>query len=511
MITTSTAHEVTKPMNCLLYLRVSGESQIDNFSLDTQLDICNAYAKREGFNVLKVFREEGQSAMTANRPELVNLLEYCRVNKSNISSVVVYKIDRMARQTSDYLAIKKQLAEYGIKLLSTSEPTGTNPVDNFIETIFASVAQLDNQVRGERAKNGLYKRFLSGYHVSKPPIGYKSEKDETGRSVAVPDENFEAIKKAWHLVATGTKTLRDMQVIMNEWGVKASWKGSKKLGLQTVADIFKNKFYCGVITSSKYPEREVAGKHLPMITEQLYYTVRGLLDGRIQQPVASKRIIKNDQFPLKGIVKHTCGYNLVGANCKGRHKYYPTYWCAKHPSPSISVEKVDKQLEEMLKGLQPNQDAINLFTLILHDEYHNRLEVLKKSQQLADKKILEAKALLTSLVEGHMKKLYSDEIFLEQKAKLETQLLASNVVKNDNLCGQYDIEAITKFVKALLYDINKAYEVSDTAQKKILLGSIFPEGLVYDGGQLLNRSISPIFDTIRHSTTPQYAYVEIGR
>ena len=64
------------------------------------------------------------------------------------------------------------------------------------------------------------------------------------------------------------------------------------------------------------------------------------------------------------------------------------------------------------------------------------------------------------------------------------------------------------FVKALLFDLNKPYEVSSLGQKQILLDSIFPEGLVYENGKLLNRRLSPLFDLI--TTSPSYSHGLVG-
>src|SRR5689334_16108572 len=133
-------------MNCIVYVRVSTEDQVKNFSLDTQKEICEKQAERLGYKVIKTFREEGESAKTADRPELIKLLDYCRINNKKVNSVLVYRFDRVARNTLDHLAIKAKLAEHGIKLESASEPTDDTPSGRFLETILACVAQLDNEV-----------------------------------------------------------------------------------------------------------------------------------------------------------------------------------------------------------------------------------------------------------------------------------------------------------------------------------------------------------------------------
>ena len=98
----------------IIYLRVSTEEQVDNFSLDTQEEICRREAEKRGYEVVDMFREEGRSAKTIlGRPVLISLLEYCRKNKNKIHAVFVYRLDRISRQTADYLAIRKKLLENG--------------------------------------------------------------------------------------------------------------------------------------------------------------------------------------------------------------------------------------------------------------------------------------------------------------------------------------------------------------------------------------------------------------
>ena len=82
--------------------------------------------------------------------------------------------------------------------------------------MLASFAQMDNDVRSERTKNGLRARFLSGLCIAKVPIGYLI-KD----GYAIKDEvSFDKMKKAWNLAATGTKSMSEMAEIMNKWGLR---------------------------------------------------------------------------------------------------------------------------------------------------------------------------------------------------------------------------------------------------------------------------------------------------
>jgi site-specific DNA recombinase len=288
----------------VIYLRVSTEEQVENYSLGNQEEPCRKEAHNRNLEIIEVFREEGKSAKTiTGRPTLIEMLQYCRKNKNEVSYVIAYRLDRISRQTADFLAIRKKLTDLGVTLLSATEPTGNSPTEKFVETMLAGFAQLDNDVRGERTKSGMRARFLAGLPAGNVPLGYLCE---SGYAIKDP-QSFEQLSKAWQLMATGTKSLSEMSKIMTYWGVELKFNGRKvPLRLQTLNRVFRNKFYAGFITSNVYPE-EIRGQHAPMVTEETFYRVQAALDGRntsIALPIA-KRKVDNPDFPLRRMVK--CG------------------------------------------------------------------------------------------------------------------------------------------------------------------------------------------------------------
>src|SRR5580765_1702416 len=81
-------------VGAVIYIRVSTKEQTENLSLPTQLRACEEYCRREGFEILERFKEEGESAKTADRTELQRLLTFCRTNKSKVHFVVVFNLTR---------------------------------------------------------------------------------------------------------------------------------------------------------------------------------------------------------------------------------------------------------------------------------------------------------------------------------------------------------------------------------------------------------------------------------
>ena len=485
--------------SAVIYLRVSTEEQVDNYSLDTQEDICKKEADRKGFVVIKTFREEGRSAKTINgRPALIEMLEYCRKNKKEISAVVIYRLDRISRQTADYLAIRKKLAECDIKLISATEPTGNSPTEKFVETMLAGFAQMDNDVRSERTKNGMRARFMAGLASGgHAPLGYKAQ---SGYITKDPD-SFEKMRDAWILMATGTKTLKEMADILNNQGLKGGIPGRKNYELrpQNVDRIFRNKFYTGKIVSKKYGI-EVQGQHPPMITEELFYRVQAVIDGRntnIATPLM-KRNQDNPNFPLRRIVKCAhCGSSFTGAMSKGKLQRYSYYLCQKRcKGQNVPTSTMEAAVIEELDKITLRENTIKLFVAFLRNTYHKRIKTVQMRREQADIELKKIYELRQALIEKNLSGVYSDEIFKEQNKVLEEKIAAIQVTKYDDLINKYNLEKIVKFVEKKFVNLSQTYLDADLQEKRTLLCSIFPSGLAWGQNALSNTEINQCYSAI---------------
>ena len=481
----------------VLYLRVSTEEQVDNFSLGTQEDICKKEAEKRGYQVTEIFREEGRSAKSiTGRPVLIQLLEYCRKNKNNVQAVFVYRLDRVSRITADYLAIRKKLTEQGVTIVSATEPTGDSPTEKLVETILAGFAQLDNDIRSERSKNGLKARFLSGMIVTgQVPLGYAVQSGYAVKNT----QTWDLMVKAWNLMVTGTKSLQDMADIMNEWGLRER-RGPKVFNIraQRANVLFRNKFYMGVIASKTYLE-EVKGQHVPMISEEQFYRVQAILDGRNLNKVAlAKRNHANPDFPLRRIVRcGVCGMGMTGGWSKGRNARYAYYRCGGVcKSVTAKVDVLENSLMQTLKQVTPKKECLNMFIAFLYRTYHDRLIRLQKIKNEADQEIATLKALRKTLVEKNLSGVYSDDVYKEQNAVIEDRMTKAQIVKDDATLDKYNIDDVTTFIRTLLADLGETYKRSSLSQIKVLLGSIYPSGLSWSQTGTLNHQISPLYQSI---------------
>src|SRR6267154_3337200 len=161
-------------MNGIIYCRVSSKEQIEGTSLESQEVACREYALSHNIHVLRVFVERGESAKFADRTQLIELLDFCRENKGRVQVLLVWKVDRFARNVGDHFNIKASLVKYGVSVVSVTEPIDSNPEGKLMETILAGFAQFDNDIRATRTVQGMKRKLQEGIFPWHAPLGYKS-------------------------------------------------------------------------------------------------------------------------------------------------------------------------------------------------------------------------------------------------------------------------------------------------------------------------------------------------
>src|SRR3990167_3090871 len=143
-----------RPNTAVIYVRVSSKEQVHGYSLGSQEKRCQEYCKQNGWEVLKVFVEEGESAKTADRTQL---------------------------------SLLKQFSLMGVGLKSATEVIEDTPTVRAVEGMLAVMAQLENDIKTDRTLTGMKAKTLDGYWPVGAPWGYKNVEDGMKRKIIVPD------------------------------------------------------------------------------------------------------------------------------------------------------------------------------------------------------------------------------------------------------------------------------------------------------------------------------------
>ena len=169
-----------------IYVRISSEEQVGNFSVDAQRRAIEAWVAAKGGQLVKVYVDEAQSGRTADRPEFNRMRHDARSRK--FDALVLHKFDRFSRNRTDALAIKSLLRrDYGVKVFSVMEPSedSDGPIGALIEGIMESVADWYSRNLATEVAKGKKERSNQGLHNNQAPFGYKKNEDK----VLVADEN----------------------------------------------------------------------------------------------------------------------------------------------------------------------------------------------------------------------------------------------------------------------------------------------------------------------------------
>ncbi|MDE2589140.1 MAG: recombinase family protein, partial [Patescibacteria group bacterium] len=351
-------------------------------------------------------------------------------------------------------------------------------------------------MKSERSKNGLRARFLAGLYTGPAPLGYLN----TNGYITKYPEYWDKVKAAWELMATGSKTLREMADWMNAQGLRAKIRGKEyEICHQLAGRVFRNKFYTGVVQSKKYGH-EVPGQHPPMISEEMYYKVQAILDGRntnIHIPLV-RRNPDNPDFPLRRIVKcQRCGTIFTGAWSKGQRAKYAYYFCKKRcGGPSVAKDVLEHEMLHLLNRITPKQQTIDLLIAFIRKTYYERVATLNKRREEANTQLKKCYETRQALIEKNLAGVYSDDVFKEQNRLLEEKIKDIQITKNDEMVSKYNLEAIITFLKEKFEHLARTYLESTLEQKKVLLCSTMPLGAFWTYPGLSNTQLSPYFQAI---------------
>lgn len=488
------AQVVTLPsMNGVTYCRVSSEEQVKGTSLESQQAACREFAQSHNIKILKVFVERGESAKFADRTQLLELIDFCRQNKDTVKVLLVWKIDRFARNVTDHFSIKATLAKYGVRIVSVTEPIDTNPEGKLMETILAGFAQFDNDIRAMRTVQGMRRKLQEGIFPWKPPLGYKTV-TKSGEKKTEPDQPnqpvFGLLQKAWREFATGAYTKAEIQRLMTNWGIQT--ERGRPLSAQSIDNLFSNPYYAGILVDS-WSGAEHEGKHVAMVNRSEYARVQQIIDGRNQSVPHQKQ---RPEFPLRGLVRcQRCLRYLTGSFTRGRTQYYPYYHCSK-PScdrKSYSANEMHGEFGVFLETIAPEPQLVGRLGELIIRAANGRQATFKAKRTRRQAELTRIKKQTQELIRMRTEGLITDQEFLEQKTVLAERRAA---IEGHSVEEAVDCEQIRREldeITAPLAQLRQTWETLESPYRRRFERLVLPVGFV--NGKSRTAELGLLFQT----------------
>lgn len=349
-----------RPAVAGLYLRVSSAEQVKSLSLDTQERVCRDFCERKGWPVEAVWREEGESAATADRTELQRALRALTARGNRISRLVVYDLSRFARSTEDHLALRGLLRQHGVELAAVTQPVDDSPEGRFFETVLAGVAQLDNELKARRVTEGMRDAVARGAWVWRAPLGYRNVRDAAGRpSLELDPERAPLIRAAFVELASGARTEPSLLELAHARGLRT--REGKRLSQQTWWRLLRSPMYAGRVRHEAWGI-DVRGAFQPLVDEVTWRRAQAVLAGkppRREEP----RLDEHPDFPLRRFCRcAACGGTLTGAwsrNAAGSRYGYYTCWRRGCRAVRARREVLEQRFVSFLGRMRPSPELLD--------------------------------------------------------------------------------------------------------------------------------------------------------
>jgi len=484
----------------LIYCRVSTEEQAERgYSLDAQENLCRDFAQKNGYQIVGVFRDEGKSGTTLDRPALKDALSKCQQDKS-INALIVQETDRLARNTKDHLTIKALLQKADVKTISVAQPMlDDSPEGNMIDTILASINQFQSDINSRKTKKGLMEKFHQGWWPGCAPLGYKNSSIENPegkpRNVIIKDEiKWPILKEGFTLYLSNNYSVEEINEILFKKGLKS--KNDKRVPHSVMTRILQNPFYAGIMRWAGFENK---GNHEPMISLIEHQQILNIMDGHNLHRCRKRKY----SFLLRGfIVCNICGQRYTAEKHPQKKKEY--YHCSakkrKHSNlgQNVEVEELERQVEEAFKTIQFKKEFIELIMEKLKKIYSQQKDNIetKKMALLNQKKASEAKRGIAEekLISGTM----SDEDYVRLRNRYKDDL---SIIQNE-ICildsqRNIDINVLHEVIK-LARNVYTSYKKAPYDLKRQYLGLFWDKFLVQDK-EIVKANPSKLIEILQNS------------
>ncbi len=472
-----------KNTTCVIYTRVSSKDQLDGYSLETQEKLCKEYAVKNGLTILRIFCEEGESAKTANRTQLQEMLKFVALHKTHIGHLVIHKLDRLSRSSGDYFFLKTLLANYGVKINYASEPVDESSMGELMGVFLSGIAQFDNRVRTERTVLGMKAALSAGYWAFKAPFGYKNviedkKKKRFEHSVTLVDEEqAEVVRMVFAEYIKKIYTFRELAIKVNKFS-----NGKYRISPQYLVKVLKNQLYYGWL---EVPSWDISneGRHQPIISKSLFDQAQVILRGG--NPHKQPRNRHHPDFPLRGILCNNCGHSFTGGHSRGKlGKLYDYYHCGKKECEmrkSIQKKVFELEFTEFLQSLTPKPDHLEILAEAVKLAYKQEVGLMVVNKSKIEKEIIkrrdEKEKLLQLKLMDNSPLSIDDYKRHNEKLENEIQTLETSLVEVRN--SGFNIADAIDFVFGLIKNLPTEWQALDVVDFKALRNILFPKNITY--------------------------------
>ena len=421
-------------MTAVIYARYSSDNQREE-SIEGQIRECTAYAEKNGITVIKHYIDRAFSAKTDNRPEFQQMIKDSEKRLFDI--VLVWKLDRFARNRYDSAHYEYQLERNHVKLVSATEPISDGPAGIMVKSMLTGMAEYYSAELSEKVVRGMTENVLKGkYNGGTIPIGYTVDEE---KFFQIDPLKAPFVVEAFQRYNDGA-TMKELMNWLNDSGVTTN--RNQKFTYNSIQTLLTNRRYIG---ENRFKDIVMPDSIPVIIEKELFDSVQDKIAKNRRAPARHKA--EDDYLLTTKLFCGMCGAMMFGECGTSRNKNVHHYYkCANAKRTKTCKKKTvrkewleDLVVNETMKMIR-DDDCIRSIVdavMILQEQENTVLPLLEKQMKDIERGIenlLNAiqEGILTSSTKGRLEKLEAQQKELEiriAEEKLAKPKVSADFVK----------------------------------------------------------------------------------
>jgi site-specific DNA recombinase len=470
----------------VIYLRVSTASQVhtdrdaEGFSIPAQREACWRKAEALGATVVEEYVDAGESARSSDRPALQRMLQRLTSDR-DIDLVIVHKVDRLARNRADDVAINLAIRESGAALVSVTENIDETPSGTLLHGIMSSIAEFYSKNLAAEVSKGMAQKARKGGLPTRAPIGYLNAREIVDgneiRTVVVDPERAPHVRWAFETYAAGQHSLRMLTAELAERGltsVPTRRTPAQPLKLASVHRLLKNPAYVGFVD---FKGERFPGRHEPLVSSETWDAVQDLLDSRNQ----SGERFREHRHYLKGTIYCArCQRRLCFTRARGKMgQYYDYFFCLGRQGgngcdlPWLQVGAVEERISELHQEITYSQAEADQTKAELSAAMRKLVGHREKDASSQRKRVDQLEAERRRLLRAHLQGAVPVELLQEEQTRIGRELVEAGR-RIDECSAEWEkIEAGLTGVLAMLANAGSAYLDAGANARRFMNQAVF--------------------------------------
>ncbi len=485
----------------VMYLRVSTPSQgntdrdPEGLSIPAQRDACVRKAESLDAEIVEEFKDQGESAKSADREELQRMMKFLREN-NDIDYMIVHKLDRFIRHRDDDVFLGIELRKLGVKFVSCSENIDETPSGKLMHGMLASFAEYYSNNLALEVRKGMDQKAKVGGTPTRAPLGYLNVPEVIGQrvihSVAVDEERAPLMREAFELYATGNYSVVQLCDYLNEKGLRSRAGKvaiSRPIAWGTLTKLLKKPYYTGDVV---YKGVQYEGRHTALISKEVFERVQQVLKSHMsgEKQRVHMHYLKSSVHCMR------CGAPLRITAAKSIYLYYFCSSRAKRKLcdlPYLEASLIEESVMEHYRSVQLSDQEVELVRTQVTDYMQKRQATAESDAKRQSTRLIKLKDERTKLMQAYYANAIPLDVLTNEQTRINRDIQEAESVLAKSSTKFEELSEVFEQVVWLLRNCYDAYQQAPDRVRRMMNQALFTQVYVdqeFDSGKTNTKAVA---------------------